>query len=1067
MPAAYVADPHELLDAAYRELAYDEGALLHTSEAPDGQTDPAEWRDKGEWLLLGYRMGAERIFFVDDDPVVIFSALPTPASEEDIVAAYRKAWSMGRAKCLFLAADGELRVYALNRPPPRSPSDPDQLQPIDYADRAADVAERLAAYHRERVETGLLFGDPNYETLEGRADSQLLYDVATATDELVARGLSSTTAHALIERVILVRYLEDRKALTASYFVEIAHQNSAWASTMTAGPSMPTFGAESTFVACLSSRNLTYAVFSALERTFNGDMFYVSTAENESVDTEHLILVQQMLTGAGFSAQPPLFLWAYDFSVVPTSLIGSMYEQFYRSDTSDKASTHYTPQELAEHVVASALTPEWLATKPTICDPACGSGVFLVEAFRRIVRYEMSLKGARLTSTELRELLLKRLSGVDVNGEAIRLAAFSLYLALLNYQEPPDITAAGHLPHLIYRTSGERPVLVEADAFSPFIGESLDQDVEVRDAHISNQGPLTSLPWPGQSFDVVVGNPPWDEPEGVPKAAAELWADREGLPVGDRSPSQLFMWRALTFLRPGGKAALLIAATALHNARSRDFRVQWLGHISLESVTDFTSVRRWFFTATAPFALVIFRSRSEDVPTGTVTYRSVRPSASLWSVRSMGYAHSDLRRVEQESLRERDYLWKTYAWGGHNDASLMARLDIELQLGQVVPDNPSPGWGYQRGDKNKKKAPSEYLASIPSLKRLELSGPLLPSCFEPPPEHVKRWPDERRYSGQRILVSEGIRPRFGPVARLVYDEFSFRHIIYCIPLPVWPSWQAKVLLATLVSSLGRYRMFMRGGSWGLWRDKINAEDILAVPVRIPSYQSDLTARIADLADWLTLDTPSDDLFAGSASATSGARGRRSLTREILTGIDEAIFDLFDLADAERDLVNDFHRYTVDLTGGAWREASGLSEMAAPRMNFGSAGDLTRVPELPMRDYLDRFLATWNRSLGPTGEFSWEVVSAPRAQMLGVVFETRSRAEAMPARYQSDWSNILERFASSLDHGRLAVGSDLVVRAVTDTSIVIVKRAEARLWSATAAREDAEATILQAMRLQEA
>jgi hypothetical protein len=1067
MPTTYVADPRELLDAAYRDLAYDEGVLLRTSDAPDSQADPAEWRDRGEWLLLGYRMGAERIFFVDDDPVVIFSTLPSPASEGDIVAAYRRAWSMGRAKCLFLAADGELRVYALNRAPPRSPSDPDQLRPIDYADRAADVAERLAAYHRERIETGLLFEDPNFVTLEGRADSQLLYDVAAATDELVASGLSRATAHALIERVILVRYLEDRRAITASYFIEIARQNPAWASTINAAPSMPTFGATSTFVSCLSSRSLTYDVFSALERTFNGDMFYVSDAENRSVDAEHLTLVQQMLTGAGFSPQQPLFLWAYDFSVVPTSLIGSMYEQFYRSDISDKASTHYTPQELAEHVIVSALTPEWLAKKPKICDPACGSGIFLVEAFRRIVRYEMSLKGARLTSAELRDLLLTRLGGVDVNGEAIRLAAFSLYLALLNYQEPPDIAEAGRLPHLIYRGSGERPVLVEADAFSPFIGESLDEHVEVAGADVNNQRPLASLPWPAQSFDIVVGNPPWDEPEDVPKAVAELWADREGRAVGDRSPSQLFMWRALTFIKPGGKAALLIAATALHNSRSRDFRRQWLGHISLESVTDFTSVRRWFFNATAPFALVIFRSRSEDVSTGTFTYRGVRPSASLRSARSMSYAHSDQRRVEQDALREHDYLWKTYAWGGHNDAALMARLDVERQLGQVVPDNPAPGWGYQRGDKNKKKAPSEYLASIPSLRRLELSGPLLPSHFEPPPEHVKRWPDERRYSGQRILVSEGIRPGFGPVARLVYEEFSFRHIIYCIPLPAVPSWQAKILLATLISSLGRYRMFMRGGSWGLWRDKINAEDILAVPARIPSAQSDLTARIAGLVDRLSFDTPSNDLYAESASATFSAPRRQGLTREILAGIDEAIFDLFDLADAERDLVDDFHRYTVELAGGAWRRASGLSEIAAPSVSSGLAEDLTRIVELPIRNYLDRFLTVWNRNLGPSGEFSWEVVSAPRAQILGAIFETRDRGEVLPARDRSDWSNILERFASSLDLGLAAPRSDLIVRAVTDTGIVIVKRAEARLWSATAAREDAEATILQAMRLQDA
>jgi hypothetical protein len=44
-------------------------------------------------------MRADRIFFVADDPVVVFSALPSNADEEQIIMAYRRAWSMGRARC--------------------------------------------------------------------------------------------------------------------------------------------------------------------------------------------------------------------------------------------------------------------------------------------------------------------------------------------------------------------------------------------------------------------------------------------------------------------------------------------------------------------------------------------------------------------------------------------------------------------------------------------------------------------------------------------------------------------------------------------------------------------------------------------------------------------------------------------------------------------------------------------------------------------------------------------------------------------------------------------------------
>ena len=1066
-------DAHTLLDAAYDELGLDEGALLPTADGPEPDIAADEWRSKGEWLLLGHRMGAEKIFFVDNDPVVLFSALPSAATETDVVATYRRAWSMGRARCLFVATDTELRVYALNEPPPRTLMEANNLRPIDYVRRASEVAVRLADYHRDRLESGAIFERNDYRNSDGRADRRLLEDVASATSALVENGLSRSIAHSLIERVILVRYLEDRNVIGPDYFRTLAEQDPSWSSAMQTKIETQVLGPRSAFVSCLSSHDLTYAIFNKLADTFNGDMFLVSNREAEVVTGNHLKLIQLMLTGAGFDSQHPLFLWAYDFSVVPTSLIGAMYEQFYRADADDKSSTHYTPQELAEYVVAQVLTPDVLARNPRICDPACGSGVFLVEAFRRIVRNEMAVRAGRLTSAHLKELLVERITGIDINQEAIRLAAFSLYLAYLNYQDPPDIAKAGPLPHLIYRTDLDPSptVLVQADAFSPFSNEALtesfsdSQNIEDSTSLIN----FATLPWPAHTFDVIIGNPPWDEPREVPRTHAEVWADDSGFPVGDRSPSQLFLWRAQSLLKPNGVAALLVVATAFHNARSRAFRKQWLSRAKIVSITDFTTVRRFFFSASAPFALVIFQTRSVNEATDRLLYRSLRPSESLRNTRSMSYARSDRRWVAQDELYERDYLWKTYSWGGHRDASLMARLDLEPQLNEVIPGNPGPGWGYQYGDKKNHKHPSDYLASLPSLNRLELSGPLTPDQFEEPPISVKRSPDERRYSGQRILVSEGVRPGFGPVSRLVYDDFSFRHKIYCIPVPVMPAWRAKVILAILVSSLGRYRMFMRSGSWGLWRDKVNAEDILATPIRFPERDSELANRISELVDELTLDTSGQERqlqlydFSGAVYfQTAPKTPYISSVPVLLAQISECIYDLFELSPAERDLINDFHRYTVDISGN-WRRAVGLTAVKVPKLVSGTESDIRRLDVHPISDYLDRFLGEWNSALGPDGELSWNIISVPRSELVCAVFETRNREDKPLDIPTGDWASVLSRLQDSIS----AVGGDRIVRSVSDTSIVIVKRWETRLWSATAGREDAEATMLQAMTLQDA
>ena len=531
---------------------------------------------------------------------------------------------------LFVATEGELRVYALNEPPPRTLADQNQLDPQMIVSRAADVADALADYHRDRLESGLLFETSEYHNRTGRSDERLLHDVEAATDALERHGLPRAAAHALIERVILIRYLEDRRVISEDYFARVAARAEAWAEALNRPPAMPVLGARSTFVSCLTDLHFTYAIFEELARTFNGDMFVVDELESSNIEGQHLELVRRMLTGEGLDGQAPLFLWAYDFGIVPTSLISSMYEQFYRAGTDDDKGTHYTPPELAEYVIAQTLTPEVMRQAPKICDPACGSGIFLVEAFRRLVRDEMAQIGGRLTSGRLRTLLLTRICGVDINPEAIRLAAFSLYLAYLNYQDPPDIAAAGRLPRLIFRPSDPPAdaVLVVADAFSPLLSEALPIDLPLNPGIAPGQLEASPfLPWVEQHFDVLIGNPPWDEPNGVPATADEIWARRNGYDFGDRSKSQLFMWRALSFLKPRGTAALLVAATAFHNVRSKKFRSQWLDSAAISAFVDFSSARRMFFRGgAAPFALVIFGPMDTSDPPNRLVYRNVRPS---------------------------------------------------------------------------------------------------------------------------------------------------------------------------------------------------------------------------------------------------------------------------------------------------------------------------------------------------------------------------------------------------------------------------------------------------------
>jgi hypothetical protein len=117
-----------------------------------------------------------------------------------------------------------------------------------------------------------------------------------------------------------------------------------------------------------------------------------------------------------------------------------------------RSGSHYTPRELTEPIVRTTLRPvlEALGPKPTpdqilelkVCDPAMGSGAFLVEACRQLAAALVAAWEAHECTPKVpadedallhaRRLVAQRcLYGVDKNRFAVNLAKLSLWLVTL------------------------------------------------------------------------------------------------------------------------------------------------------------------------------------------------------------------------------------------------------------------------------------------------------------------------------------------------------------------------------------------------------------------------------------------------------------------------------------------------------------------------------------------------------------------------------------------------------------------------------------------------------------
>ena len=197
-----------------------------------------------------------------------------------------------------------------------------------------------------------------------------------------------------------------------------------------------------------------------------------------------------------------------------------------------------------------------------VLDPCCGSGVFLVLVFRRLIELHLQLTKRKPTAVELRKILVSSIFGIERNAAACYVAEFSLLLTLLSYLDPPELHARGpfHFPTLHGSNIRHADFFDEASAF----------DKE-------------------QPIDWIIGNPPWFSP-GITQPEAHLrhWLsmDNRKARVAHSQVAEAFAWRVGDFLSKEGCAGLLMPAGTLTKDHSARFRRTFMAAYKVERVTN-------------------------------------------------------------------------------------------------------------------------------------------------------------------------------------------------------------------------------------------------------------------------------------------------------------------------------------------------------------------------------------------------------------------------------------------------------------------------------------------------
>src|SRR5947209_3994225 len=464
-------------------------------------------------------------YFIQGNPVVYFSQL----EEVDTAALaqlYRSVWSQGKAPLLYVISRQDILVFnGYDAPAP--PESPDEIISNDeeHRDRLLHhlqslydvetarqkIAGTLSNFRRILLDTGAFWQTEDGQRInrEKRADQRLLDAMGELRRRLLAKNLSSEIAYALLGRSIFIRYLEDRGILTETLVAQITN------------------GLAQNYLTALDSKEVTYNLFDYLHQRFNGDIFPVDERERQVVSEEHLGPIQRFLQREDLETGQ-LSFWPYDFSCVPIELISGIYDTFLSDKTRKKLGAYYTPLPLVDFIVEETLPLAKTTPEMTILDPACGSGVFLVRAYQRLIEVWKQRNPGHPSAPQLTELMKQSIFGVDVQLHAVRIAAFSLCLSMLDYLKNEDIVQESfRFPRM------ENSNLIHDDFFS----EEIDRRFS------------------DKKFDRIVGNPPWGN--GTLRGLALKWVTDRDLPTGDKQLVQAFLYRAPHFCMQHGEVAML------------------------------------------------------------------------------------------------------------------------------------------------------------------------------------------------------------------------------------------------------------------------------------------------------------------------------------------------------------------------------------------------------------------------------------------------------------------------------------------------------------------------------
>lgn len=808
------------------------------------------------------RYGIVKVYSNENEPVLFIKEIDAFDNEnlKLIAEIQHKCWNFQKVLFLYVHTKTEIRIYNCSEKP--FGFDDSSIQEIEFTKKLKELElysctetdkDKLIklniVFSRIAIDTGFIWSSIEAKeirekiNLQKRVDKFLIQSLINVSRELETQGLTDINLiHKLVMRSLFLLYLEDKGATKKEEY----RKNSTIAES---------------YLGLLKEGevNYVYALFEKLAEDFNGSLFNIEENEIDIVTHEHLELIGQCFTnGYVKSNQTKLFSdWKlFDFSIIRIELLSEIYENFLSElDKKEKKNTgtFYTPPSLVELILNEKLPvingeSEY---KVKTLDPSCGSGIFLVQSFKRLVKRYENKHNLKLNDFNVLVAILKsNIFGIELDGKSIKVAAFSLYLALLDNLDPKTEWWNGSIkfPYLINDTED---ATLKQQGYNLFKRDTISDLSEIKQL---------------QDFDLIVGNPPFGTKKLLPTITAyckkENFAQEMVLP---------FLHKA-TLLAPKGKIALIFNTKVLTNTGGtyQNFRERLFKENYVEKVYNFSILRKvpkfsggqLFGSAVGPISIIFYQKEKPEIIKDSITYYAPKTYIKNDVLEGIVIDSSDVKHLPRKECEKKDSkIWKIAMWGSYFDFELIEKLFKTKSLkSDLRKNNVRNGVGFQlltnKKDKNlesqfisdNKYLDADYIERFTSntfnLKGINTSiktnkaklfyginDILINDNQIQNISSFRRLGDLDAYFSPHILLKKGLNDN--QICASYLDEAcTFRDGVYGFYSFDKNENYLKALTTLLNSKISSYLLFLTISSYGIEREQIMKNEFLTLPYTI-------------------------------------------------------------------------------------------------------------------------------------------------------------------------------------------------------------------------------------------